>query len=74
MVPLTGLEPVRCCQRGIFIPLYVAIAACMRRCSLDFLFALDYFLRCAPSSLYTFLEGIPQASLGIVPAREFHRI
>ncbi|MCI8554206.1 MAG: hypothetical protein HFJ80_04595 [Clostridiales bacterium] len=69
VVPLTGLEPVRCCQRGIFLPLYVAIAAHARRCGLDFIFTLDsLFLRCAPSSLYTFLKGeTPSASLGIVP-------
>ena len=56
MVPLTGLEPVRRCRRGIFIPLYVAIAA-RRRCGPDFLFALDAVLRRAPSSLYTFAGG-----------------
>ena len=26
MVPLTGLEPVRCLQQGIFVLLYVTIA------------------------------------------------
>ena len=41
MVPLTGLEPVRCCQRGIFMPHYVAIAARSKRCGLDFIFAID---------------------------------
>ena len=68
-MPLTGLEPVRCCQRGIFVPLYVAIAVCPRRCSLDFPFTLDggTVLRCAPSSLYTFRKKVLPASLGIVP-------
>ena len=41
VVPLTGLEPVRCCQRGIFMPHYVAIAARSKRCGLDFIFAID---------------------------------
>ena len=41
LVPLTGLEPVRCCQRGIFMPHYVAIAARSKRCGLDFIFAID---------------------------------
>ena len=40
LVPLTGLEPVRCCQRGIFSPHHVAIAA-RKRCGPDFLFTLD---------------------------------
>ena len=35
-----------------------------KRCSLDFLFTMRFTFRCAPSSLYTFLN---EASLGIVP-------
>ena len=55
LVPLTGLEPVRCCQRGIFSPLHVAIAA---RKALWSGLSLHprRILRCAPSSLYTFPE------------------
>ena len=55
VVPLTGLEPVRCCQRGIFSPHHVAIAA---RKALWSGLSLHprRILRCAPSSLYTFPE------------------
>lgn len=75
VVPLTGLEPVRSRPRGIFLLLYVAIAARIGRCSLDFIFTLDIFLRCAPSSLYTFLEGEPLRLRSVLsPMGEFHRI
>ena len=40
LVPLTGLEPVRCCQRGIFMLHNVAIAVPFGCCSLDFPFAI----------------------------------
>ena len=40
MVPQTGFEPVRCCHRGIFLLLYVTIAASLR-CSLDYVFTVS---------------------------------
>ena len=65
VVPLTGLEPVRCCQRGIFTPHHVAMAA--RRALWSGLYLRPRcFLRRAPSSLYTFPKNF-RASLGIVP-------
>ena len=39
LVPLTGLEPVRCFQQGIFLLLYVTIAALLR-CSLEYVFTI----------------------------------
>ena len=42
LVPLTGLEPVRCRQRGIFVLLYVTIATQSVCCSLDLVFTISF--------------------------------
>ncbi len=40
MVPGAGIEPARCCHRGIFLPTTAFAAAIEGICGLDFLFTV----------------------------------
>ena len=40
MVPRAGIEPARCCHRGIFLPTTAFAAALKSICGLDFLFII----------------------------------
>ena len=55
MVSVVGLEPTWYRYRGIFLLLYVAIAALLR-CSLDYVFTIGDALRWLVYSLYTFIN------------------
>ncbi len=43
MVPGAGIEPARCCHRGIFLPATVFTASKNAVCGLDFLFTVFAF-------------------------------
>ena len=41
LVLVAGLEPARYCYHGIFVQLYVTVAALLR-CSLDYVFTISF--------------------------------